>query len=40
MVRVYEAPIMEISSTLIRDLIKENKSIKDLVPEEIFDKMN
>ncbi len=40
MVRIYDAPIMEISSTLIRDLIKENKSIKDLVPEEIFDKMN
>jgi nicotinate-nucleotide adenylyltransferase len=40
MVRVYDAPLMEISSTLIRDLIRKNKSIKDLVPEEIFAKMD
>ena len=38
-VKLYEAPKMDISSTLIRDLIRKNKSIKGLVPEEIFDKM-
>ena len=39
MVRIYDAPVMDISSSLIRNLIKENKSFKDLVPEEIFVKM-
>jgi len=37
---VYDAPLMEISSTLIRNLIRKNKSIKDLVPEEIYNKMD
>ena len=32
---LYNAPIMRISSTLIRDRIKNNKSISDLVPKEI-----
>jgi len=40
MVKVYDAPIMDISSTLIRDLIRNNESIKDLVPEEILIKMD
>ena len=39
MVKLYDAPTMDISSTLIRDLIRKNKSIKGLVPEEIFVKM-
>lgn len=34
-VNLYNAPIMRISSTLIRDRIKNNKSISDLVPKEI-----
>ena len=34
-VTLYDAPIMEISSTLIRNNIKNNISISDLVPKEI-----
>jgi len=38
-----EAPIMEISSTLIRNAIKEGKNIKPLLPENVWeylDEMN
>ena len=34
-VNLYDAPIMEISSTLIRDNIEKNISISNLVPKEI-----
>ena len=34
-VNLYDAPIMEISSTLIRDNIEKNISISNLVPQEI-----
>jgi nicotinate-nucleotide adenylyltransferase len=34
-ISVMNAPLLEISATYIRDLIKKNKSIKYLVPENI-----
>jgi nicotinate-nucleotide adenylyltransferase len=36
---VMTAPLLEISATYIRDLIKKNKSIKYLVPENIEDEI-
>ena len=38
-----DAPIVQISSTMIRNGIKENKNIKPLLPEEVWeyiDEMN
>lgn len=34
-IKILEAPLLEISSTHIRKLIKENKSIRYLVPEDV-----
>ena len=39
-VKLYNAPIMEISSTLIRDMIIKKESIKHLVPEEVYLKIS
>jgi nicotinate-nucleotide adenylyltransferase len=34
-VRVIEAPLLDISATFIRDRIRENKSVKYLVPDQV-----
>ena len=39
MVKIYDAPIMEISSTLIRKMVLKKKSIKHLVPSEVYSKI-
>ena len=39
MVKIYKAPIMEVSSTLIREMIRKKESIKHLVPLEVYDQM-
>lgn len=36
-VRFFEAPLLDISATYIRDAIKNNKSIRYLVPEPVYD---
>lgn len=38
-VRVIDAPQLEISATLIRKMIKEGKSIKYLVPDQVIEKI-
>jgi nicotinate-nucleotide adenylyltransferase len=35
-VKLYNAPIMDISSSLIRNMINKKESIKHLVPKEVF----
>jgi len=35
MVKIYDAPVMEISSTTIREMLIKRKSIKHLVPQEV-----
>ncbi|MEP6675008.1 MAG: nicotinate (nicotinamide) nucleotide adenylyltransferase [Ferruginibacter sp.] len=37
--RLLEAPLVEISSTLIRELIKEGKSIRYLVPDAVMEEI-
>ena len=39
MVKIYDAPIMEISSTLIREMALKKQSIKHLVPQEVYRKI-
>ena len=36
MVKIYDAPVMEISSTAIREMSIKKQSIKHLVPTEVF----
>ena len=36
MVKIYDAPVMEISSTAIREMSIKKQSIKHLVPPEVF----
>ena len=38
-VHIYDAPILKISSSYIRECIKNNKSIKYLVPEEVINQI-
>ncbi|MBV9961734.1 MAG: nicotinate-nucleotide adenylyltransferase [Parafilimonas sp.] len=35
-IQLFKTPLIEISSTLIRNMISENKSIRYLVPEEVY----
>tara|TARA_B100000768_G_scaffold118237_1_gene109371 strand:+ start:4471 stop:5031 length:561 start_codon:yes stop_codon:yes gene_type:complete len=39
MVKIYDAPIMEISSTLIREMALKKQSVKHLVPPEVYVKI-
>tara|TARA_B100001094_G_scaffold111686_1_gene107514 strand:+ start:8838 stop:9398 length:561 start_codon:yes stop_codon:yes gene_type:complete len=39
MVKIYDAPVMEISSTAIRERLLKKQSIKHLVPSEVYRKM-
>ncbi len=36
-VKIYEAPLIDLSATYIRNCIKEGKSIRYLVPEPVFE---
>ena len=36
-INIIEAPLMEISSTLIRTAIKENKNIKPMLPPKVWE---
>ena len=36
MVEIYDAPVMEISSTAIREMAAKNQSVEHLVPLEVF----
>ena len=36
MVKIYDAPVMEISSTAIREMSIKKQPIKHLVPPEVF----
>jgi phosphopantetheine adenylyltransferase len=36
MVEIYDAPVMEISSTAIREMAAKNQSVEHLVPPEVF----
>lgn len=38
-IKIVDAPLLEISSTLIRKNIKENKSIRYLVPDEVMEEI-
>jgi nicotinate-nucleotide adenylyltransferase len=39
-ITIMDAPLLEISSTLIRKLIKEKKSIRFLLPDVVMDEIN
>jgi nicotinate-nucleotide adenylyltransferase len=38
-IRVVQAPLLEISATQIRQLIKENKSIRYMIPEKVLEEI-
>jgi len=39
-IRIFEAPMMNLSSTFIRECIKNNKSVQYLVPDKVFEYLN
>lgn len=38
-VKIIEAPLLELSSTKIRSLIKEGKSVRFMVPEKVYEEL-